>query len=82
MQQGSLGGEPIDTRENVRFRGGHLSRYLAERYGTQGGALAIEVRKDFMDEWTGECDRGAVAELSAALAATTGPVWEAHLRCR
>jgi N-formylglutamate amidohydrolase len=82
MRQGSLGGESIDTRENVRFRGGHLSRYLAERYGSRGGALAIEFRKDFMDEWTGQCDRGAVAELSAALAATTGPVWEAHLRCR
>ncbi len=82
MRAGSFGGEPIDARENVRFRGGHLSRYLADRYGSRGGALAIEFRKDFMDEWSGRCDRAAVTELSAALAATTAPVWEAHLRCR
>ena len=75
-------GEAIDARENVKFRGRHLAAYVHQRYGTRGCALAIEFRKDYMDEWTGEVDRRAVADLGEALASTTDRVWKAHARCR
>ena len=46
-------GRHLDVRENVRFEGGHLSRWIHERYPTSGCCLAIEFKKFFMDEWTG-----------------------------
>lgn len=47
--------KPIDIRENVKFGGGNLSKYINRKYGDYGCVLSIEFRKDnFMDEWTGE----------------------------
>lgn len=47
------GKDYYDVRENIRFKGGHLSRYINDRYGEYGCVFSIEFRKDFMDEWTG-----------------------------
>ena len=74
MRAVTLNGEPIDVRENVRFKGGHLSRWVHERYGESGCALAIELKKVFVDEWTGELDGDRLDELGAALVASTEPV--------
>lgn len=68
----------LDVRENVRFRGGHLSTWIHARYPTTGCCLALEFRKSFMDEWTGEVDEARLTELIAALAATV-PAVEAAL---
>jgi N-formylglutamate deformylase len=46
-------GRHLDVRENVRFQGGYLSRWVHERYPESGCCLAIEFKKFFMDEWTG-----------------------------
>ncbi|WP_253272749.1 hypothetical protein [Arsenicicoccus sp. oral taxon 190] len=64
----------LDVRENVRFRGAHLSRWVNTRYRGLGCALALEFRKTFMDEWTGEVDQARLVELRDALAATHEPV--------
>jgi N-formylglutamate deformylase len=58
----------LDVRENVRFRGGELSRWVNERYGDHGCALAVEFKKTFMDEWTGAVDEHHLDELRRALA--------------
>lgn len=63
-------GHPLDVRENVRFRGGHLSRWVNRRYPQHGCALAIELKKTFMDEWTGAPDDEHLADLGDALART------------
>lgn len=68
----------LDVRENVRFKGGHLSTWIHERYPETGCCLALEFRKSFMDEWTGEVDEPHLSELVAALAATV-PAVEAVL---
>jgi N-formylglutamate deformylase len=60
-------GHCLDVRENVRFRGGHLSRWVAANYPDTGCTLALEFKKLFMDEWTGECDAEHVAQLRRAL---------------
>ena len=69
----------LDVRENVRFKGAHVAQWIHERYPGQGCALALEFKKTFMDEWTGEPDRERITELAATLAATV-PAIEAALR--
>jgi N-formylglutamate deformylase len=62
-----VGGHHLDVRENVRFQGGHLSRWVAASYPETGCTLALEFKKLFMDEWTGDCDTDHVAQLRHAL---------------
>lgn len=59
----------LDVRENVRFQGGHLSRWVHDRYDGTGCALAIELKKVFMDEWTGTLDESHLDDITAAVAA-------------
>lgn len=49
------GAVPV-VKENVRFRGGYLAEYLHTRHGGKVCVLSLEVKKFFMDEWTGEAD--------------------------
>jgi len=69
----SLRGGPtrLDVRENVCFRGGYLSRWVHEHYPKTGCALAVEVKKFFMDEHTGEVDEPLHAAIGEALVATS-----------
>ncbi len=71
-------GGALDVRENVRFRGGHLSRWIHERFPRDACVLAIEVKKFFMDEWTGKLDKAQHAAVLEALRAAT-PAAEAAL---
>jgi len=73
-------GRRLDVRENVRFRGGELCRWVNRRYEERGCALAIEFKKVFMDEWTGEPDENHLEELRGALAAVVPALLE-RLRC-
>ena len=68
-----VAGHHLDVRENVRFRGGHLSRWVAGRYPDTGCVLAIEFKKVFMDEWTGEPNVAHITELAGALEAAVQP---------
>ncbi|MFO8074165.1 MAG: N-formylglutamate amidohydrolase [Polyangia bacterium] len=63
-----FGGRGLDVRENVRFRGGHFPRWVNARFGGRACAIAVEVKKVFMDEWTGRLDRRAHRLLGEALA--------------
>jgi len=47
-----------------------LSRWVHENYPTSGCALAVEVKKIFMDECTGLEDEAAVVSLSEVLRST------------
>jgi hypothetical protein len=60
---------PLDVRENIRFRGGHLSRWVHAAFPGQGCCLAVEVKKFFMDEHTGTVDEPLWTGVHAALAA-------------
>jgi N-formylglutamate amidohydrolase len=53
MRNHKIDGQPIDARENVRFRGRQMAAFVHERYGSVACALAIEIKKIYMDEWTG-----------------------------
>lgn len=80
MRGSNVGGVALDVRENVRFEGGHLSHWVHQNYGSTSCALAIEMKKVFMDEWTGEVDAGRLDQLSHAIAASVEPVRRMHLR--
>ena len=60
----------LDVRENVCFRGRQLAQWVHDRYPETGCALAIEVKKFFMDEHTGEVDEELSDAVADALAAT------------
>jgi hypothetical protein len=64
----------LDVRENVRFQGGELSRWVNDRYGDRGCALAIEFKKTFMDEWSGALVEHHLDQLVHALATVVPPL--------
>ncbi len=63
--------EVLDVRTNVRFKGGHMPRWINARYGDRGCAIAIEMKKIFMDEWTGVLDESITAMIGHILESTT-----------
>jgi N-formylglutamate deformylase len=71
----------LDVRENVRFRGGYFPQWIHETFPETGCALAIEVKKFFMNEWTGEANLDQVDAIRQALARTVPGVLEALRRC-
>lgn len=64
----TIGGKRLDVRENVAFQGkGEQTRFVHEQFPTTGCAIAIEFKKIFMDEWTGQPDHQALRDLSDAV---------------
>lgn len=72
-----LAAHGLDVRENIKFQGGHMSRWVHQTFPTTGVALALEFKKTFMNEWTGEVDDARVDQLANALAATLPGLVEA-----
>jgi N-formylglutamate amidohydrolase len=60
-------GRSLDVRENVKFFGGQLPRWIHENFPYTACALAVEVKKFFMNEWTGELNRAQHQAIGAAL---------------
>jgi len=69
-------GRHLDVRENVRFRGGNLGRWTHQTFPGAGCVLSVEIKKFFMDEWTGELDRDQHAAIGRALEGTVPGVLE------
>jgi hypothetical protein len=61
-----LGGR-LDVRENVRFLGGHFPRWIHDTFPESVCAIAVEVKKFFMDEWSGRADQEQLDAVGAAL---------------
>ena len=49
-----IGERPISVAENEVFKGGYLARRISKRYDEQMAVFAIEFKKIFMDEWSGQ----------------------------
>ncbi len=62
-------GRSLDVRENVKFKGRQLAKWTHERFPKSGCVLAIEFKKFFMNEWTGEIHRGSYDAILRALRA-------------
>jgi N-formylglutamate amidohydrolase len=64
-------GKQMDVRENVAFQGrGEQTRFIHSAFPRSGCAIAVEFKKFFMDEWTGEPDREALDAIRAMLGST------------
>lgn len=70
-------GGDLDVRENVKFQGGAWPRWIHESFPDNGVAIAIEFKKFFMDEWTGEPDEYMLESIGRALRFTVPAVREA-----
>ncbi|MBA3668774.1 MAG: N-formylglutamate amidohydrolase [Sphingomonas sp.] len=57
MRGFDFNGRQLDVRENIAFQGkGEQTRFIHDRYPGQGCAIALEFKKFFMDEWSGQPD--------------------------
>jgi N-formylglutamate amidohydrolase len=71
-------GRKLDVRENVKFRGGYFSQWIYEHFADAACVMAIEFKKFFMNEWTGEVYPGAVEAIRDALTSTIPGVLSAR----
>jgi N-formylglutamate amidohydrolase len=60
-------GGGLDVRENVRFRGGACAAWAHRAFPGAACVLSIEVKKFFMDEWTGEANEELFDAIRGAL---------------
>ena len=69
LRSGELGCGTLDARENVAFEGRNVAWFVHDSYPRVGCVLALEFKKTFMDEWTGELDQLALDCARAAVEA-------------
>lgn len=63
-------GRSLDVRENVKFKGRELGRWITQRFAGDVGVLSIEFKKFYMDEWTGVGKIEPIQAIRDALHAT------------
>ena len=68
-------GRHLDVRENVVFGGGQFPQWVHSTFPESVCVLSIEVKKFFMDEWTGKPEPLQVETVGRALKST---VWGIH----
>ena len=77
MRAYDFGGRTLDVRENIAFQGkGELTRFVHARYPGQACAIAIEFKKFFMDEWSGEPDMDALKHMRGLIDHVTAATGE------
>jgi len=59
----SINGHAIPVAENEVFKGGYLVRRISARNFNQVLTLAIEFKKIFMDEWSGEVNQAVLEDF-------------------
>ena len=59
------------VRHNVPFKGGDFSQWINKNWGGKICALTIEVKKIYMDEWTGKIDRATFDKINNILGGAT-----------
>ncbi|MCA1491401.1 N-formylglutamate amidohydrolase [Ensifer sp. NBAIM29] len=75
-------GGRLDVRENIAFQGrGEQTRFIHEHFPNTGCAIAVEFKKVFMDEWTGE-PRGDVLTALRRLVRSAVPILLDELEAR
>lgn len=63
-------GKNWDIRENVKFRGGYFPSWVHSNFGESACCISVEMKKFFMDEWSGRPDWDAIDAVAEALAQT------------
>jgi N-formylglutamate amidohydrolase len=76
LQQHDFLDRQLDVRENIKFKGGYFPRWIHQNFDQKVCCLSIEVKKFFMDEWTGEPDHAIINAVKKALESTVPGVLE------
>lgn len=63
-------GRPLDVGINVKFSGGHFSRWIHKNFPNSACCIAIEFKKIWMNEWTGDIYEDKLNKLIEALNST------------
>ena len=63
-------GRSLDVRKNVKFSGGHFSRWIHNYFPDSACCISIEFKKIWMDEWTGKIYEEKLNKLIQALNST------------
>ena len=63
-------GRSLEVRTNVKFPGGHFSRWIHNNFPDSACCIAIEFKKFWMNEWTGEIYEDKMNKLIQALNST------------
>lgn len=74
MRQYNFEGRQLNVRENVKFLGGYFGKWLQNRYQDLVCPISIEVKKFFMNEWTGEVFEPQLQHVRELLISTLEPV--------
>ena len=64
-----FGGRQLDVRGNIKFKGGYFPKWIHENFTDSVCCISIEVKKIFMDEWTGIPDQDILGSIGDALRA-------------
>jgi N-formylglutamate amidohydrolase len=67
FQENIYEGRKLDCRIDIKYPGGTMSRHLHREFPDKVFSLAIEFKKTFMNEWTGELYRDKMEDLITAL---------------
>jgi len=70
LQSYDFMGRVLDVRINVKFPGGNFSRWIHQAFPQKVCCIALEFKKFFMDEWSGEFNPEIMNELQNALKST------------
>lgn len=63
-------GRHLDVRENIKFKGRQLARWIHNKFPKSACVISIEFKKFFMDEWTGKVDEVQMKAIRQALHST------------
>ena len=69
-------GRHLDVRENIKFEGRQLARWIHNKFPDSACVLSVEFKKFFMDEWTGEVDKEQLKTIREALHSTIPGILE------
>lgn len=76
LRQFNFLGRQLDVRENVKFTGGHMARWIHQHFPRSACVLSIEVKKFFMNEWTHQPDPKQLDAVHQALHSTVSSILE------
>ncbi len=65
-----FGGRQLDVRENIKFGGGEFSKWVHREFPNSACSIAVEWKKFWMDEWSGEADDAQRELIRLALVST------------
>lgn len=74
MRKYNFEGRQLSVGENIKFKGGYFGKWLHNRYQDLVCPISIEVKKFFMNEWTGEVFEPQLQHVREMLISTLEPV--------